>query len=220
MDDTLGRRVTADPAQRADGRWNPAAGLDLVLDELAYGVAVSSGSGELLHANQAARHELGAERALWVHQGRLHAQTQPDLRALMDALARAACGKRSLVTLTARRGAPLVVAVVPVGRGGHGAQPAHVALLFARACVCESLMLCFFARSHSLTSAEENVLGILCQGLSAPQAARHLNVAVSTVRSHVRSLCAKTRTSGVRELVSRVAMLPPVAPALLGGAMH
>lgn len=197
-------------------RWNQAAGLDLVLDELAYGVAVASPTGELLHANHAARHELGAERVLWVQHGRLQAQSGADVRVLMDALSKASSGKRSLVTLSARRGAPLTLAAVPVGRG-TGTQ---AALLFSRATVCESLMLCFFARSHSLTGAEENVLGILCQGYSAPQAARQLKVAVSTVRSHVRSLCAKTRSSGVRDLVSRVAMLPPVAPTLMTDSMH
>ena len=103
------------------------------------------------------------------------------------------------------------LAVVPVGRGE---ARSCAALLFSRASVCESLMLCFFARTHSLTPAEETVLSILCQGYSAPQTARQLKVAVSTVRSHVRSLCAKTRSSGVRELVSRVAMLPPIAPAV------
>jgi DNA-binding CsgD family transcriptional regulator len=205
--------------ERTPARWNPAAGLDLVLDELAYGVAVASASGELLHANNAARHELGAERALWVQQGRLQAQPGGDFRILMDALSRAAGGKRSLLTLSAKRGTPLTLAAVPVGRG-QGAQAAQAALLFARPSVCESLMLCFFARSHALTSAEETVLGILCQGYSAPQAARQLKVAVSTVRSHVRSLCAKTRSSGVRDLVSRVAMLPPVAPTLMTGPMH
>ena len=76
-------------------------------------------------------------------------------------------------------------------------------------------MLCFFARGHALTPTEEKVLAVLCQGHSAPQVARRLGVAVSTVRSHVRSLCAKTRTNSVRELVSKVATLPPVAPALL-----
>ena len=81
-------------------------------------------------------------------------------------------------------------------------------------------MLCFFARSHSLTATEEHVLGILCQGCSAPQVAAQLKVAVSTVRSHVRSLCAKTRSSGVRELVNRVAVLPPVAPTLRHEVIH
>jgi DNA-binding CsgD family transcriptional regulator len=203
---------------RATAGWNQAAGLDMVLDELAYGVAVASAAGELLHANHAARHELGAERALWVHHGRLQAQSGGDVRTLMDALAKAAGGRRSLVTLSAKRGAPLTLAAVPLGRGDTGQTQA--ALLFARPSVCESLMLCFYARSHSLTCAEETVLGILCQGYSAPQTARQLNVAVSTVRSHVRSLCAKTRSSGVRDLVSRVAMLPPVAPTLMSEPRH
>ena len=35
--------------------------LELVLDELAYGVAVTTGAGDLVHANHAARHELGRQ---------------------------------------------------------------------------------------------------------------------------------------------------------------
>jgi DNA-binding CsgD family transcriptional regulator len=81
-------------------------------------------------------------------------------------------------------------------------------------------MLGFFARRHGITPAEELVLSSLCAGQSAPQIASQLNVAVSTVRSHVRSICAKTRTSSVRELVQRVAILPPVAPAFPHEAVH
>ena len=47
-----------------------------------------------------------------------------------------------------------------------------------------------------------------------------MKVAVSTVRSHVRSLCAKTQSSGVRELINRVAVLPPVAPSVMHEQMH
>jgi DNA-binding CsgD family transcriptional regulator len=43
---------------------------------------------------------------------------------------------------------------------------------------------------------------------------------VSTIRSHVRSICAKTRASGVREIVRRVAVLPPVVPAFPHHAVH
>ena len=81
-------------------------------------------------------------------------------------------------------------------------------------------MLCFFARNHGLTSAEESVLTVLCQGYSAPEVARQLKVAVSTIRSHVRSLCTKTGSSSVRELLNQVAMLPPVAPLLLQEQLH
>ena len=199
--------------------WGQAVMLDLVLDELAYGVAVASAEGELLHANQAARREMARQRTLWLHNGRLRAHLPVDLQALQEALAKAAEGKRSLIHVGDADGNRLGLAVVPV-RKPRGAETAHAALLFSRASVCESLMLCFFARSNALTSTEEHVLGILCQGYSAPEIARQLHVAVSTVRSHVRSLCTKTRSSGVRELVNRVAMLPPAAPALLYESVH
>jgi len=206
----------------AGGMGDPRRGqapLDLVLDELAYGVAVATPIGELLHANQAARHELVRQRTLLVEGGRLKAQLPSDLQVLQEALHKAGDGKRSLVQLGAGDDSRLSVAVVPVRRTSETGRP-NAALLFSRASVCESLMLCFFARSNALTTAEEHVLSILCQGYSAPEVARQLHVAVSTVRSHVRSLCAKTRSSGVRELVSRVAMLPPVAPAFLQDPRH
>jgi DNA-binding CsgD family transcriptional regulator len=109
--------------------------------------------------------------------------------------------------------------VLPLKAEERGRLP-NAALLFARESVCEALMLCFFARSHALTATEEHVLGILCQGFSAPQVAAQMQVAVSTIRSHVRSLCAKTHSSGVRQLVNRVAVLPPVAPTFWPQSMH
>lgn len=203
----------AETTLRADTAWLRAALLDQVLDEMAYGVAVATPDGALLHANRAARHELARRFALWEQHGRLRVHTPEDTTALQDALARAADGKRSLLNLHSLEGVPVGIAIVPVRRN-RPSDTEQVALLFSRATVCESLMLCFFARNHALTPTEEHVLSVLCQGCSAPEVARRLQVAVSTVRSHVRSLCAKTRCSGVRELVSRVAMLPPVAPAL------
>lgn len=195
------------------------AGLALVMDELAYGVVVATLKGQVLHANQAARHELARRRALQASNNLLHTHAPEDGRKLQETLAKVAEGKRSLITLAASEGAGLTVAVIPL-RGDAGRQPHSAALVFARASVCESLMLCFFARSHGLTTTEEHVLGILCQGYSAPEIAGQMKVAVSTIRSHVRSLCAKTRSSGVRELVNRVAVLPPVAPALWHEPMH
>lgn len=203
----------------ADGEAGPGAGLALLMDELAHGVVLATAEGRLLHANHAARHELARHRALFTRDGVLQPCAPESARTLLDALARAVEGKRSLIELAAVDGPGLTLAVLPLKAEVRGGAP-RAALLFARASVCESLMLCFFARSHGLTATEEHVLGILCQGFSAPQIARQLNVAVSTVRSHVRSLCAKTRCSGVRELVNRVAVLPPVAPPFLHEPMH
>jgi DNA-binding CsgD family transcriptional regulator len=194
------------------------AGLAVLLDELAYGLAVIRTDRRLLHANQSARHELGRQRVLGLRQHLVTTLVAEDGMVLHEAVARAAAGKRSMITLTGG-GPGLTLVVLPLNAEG-ASRPHSIALVFARATVCDSLMLGFFARSHSLTRTEEQVLDILCQGFSAPDAAVQLNVAVSTIRSHVRSLCAKTRSSGVRELVNRVAVLPPVGPALWREPMH
>jgi DNA-binding CsgD family transcriptional regulator len=187
------------------------AGLALLMDELAHGVLVVNPEGRLLHANHAARQELARRQGLLLQDQQLQAHDADQARLLAEALAKAVDGKRSLITLAVGRDARLSIAVLPLSTPGLG-RPARIALVLARATVCESLMLCFFARNHGLTGAEEQVLGFLCQGYTAPETARQLKVAVSTVRSHVRSLCAKTGSSGMRELVTRVAVLPPVSP--------
>ena len=202
-----------------DGTNGAGSELALLMDELAYGVMVTSLESQVLHANQAARHELARGRVLGIRNQLLHCCTQEDGKALQEALIKVGQGKRSLVTLVAPDGFRLTMAVIPL-RGDHPTAHPKAAFMLSRASVCESLMLCFFARSYRLTATEELVLGILCQGDSAPEVAAQLKVAVSTVRSHIRSLCAKTRSSGVRELVNRLAVLPPVAPTLRHEVMH
>jgi DNA-binding CsgD family transcriptional regulator len=196
---------------RADSAAGLVTGLAALVDELAHGAVVMTLEGRLLHANYAGTHEMARARTLTVQQGLVQACDAESERSLHVAVLRAADGKRGLVQLQAADGPALPVAVLPLN--SRSGEPACVALLFARSTVCDSLMLGFFARSHALTPAEEQVLGILSEGCSAPQIARQLEVAVSTVRTHVRSICAKTRCTSVRELVSRVAVLPPVAPA-------
>lgn len=217
MDMLANSAIPAGPLS-ADGDAGLGGALVVLMDELAHGAAIVTIEGRLLHANEAARHELARRRALCVSDDLLQTCMSDSAGTLANALTRAAQGKRSLIELAVSGGPGLHLAVLPLKSETSG--PARAALLFARACVCESLMICFFARSHGLTATEEHVLGILCEGFSAPQIARQLNVAVSTVRSHVRSLCTKTRSKGVRELVSRVAVLPPVAPAIWQERMH
>ncbi|MES2956419.1 MAG: helix-turn-helix transcriptional regulator [Pseudomonadota bacterium] len=184
--------------------------LSVLIDVLAHGVIVVGERGQLIHANQAARAELNRRRVLGKVGDEIHAITPTDGKTLQMALIKAAGGKRSLVNVCGG-GLSLMLAVVPL-KPEIGAKGNRIALFFSRAEVCESGMFGFFARSYGLTQTEEQVLMILCRGLSTPEIALQMKVAVSTVRSHVRSLCAKTGSSGVRELVNRVAVLPPVAP--------
>src|SRR4051812_39138025 len=66
-----------------------AGGLAMIMDELAHGVLVASATGQLLHANQAARHELARRQALSVHEGRLHTTDTRQSRLLVNALEKA-----------------------------------------------------------------------------------------------------------------------------------
>jgi DNA-binding CsgD family transcriptional regulator len=189
-------------------------GLSLVMDALAHGVVLATVKGQLLHANQAARHELARRQVLAVHEGRLHTADATQAKVLVQALAKAEAGRRSLIALRCAARKRVSIAVVPLRTEALQHTPS-VALVFSRASVCDAVMLCFFARTHGLTPSEEQVLGILCQGYSAPEIAQQLQLAVSTIRSHVRSMCAKTNSNGVRALVGQVAVLPPIGAAHL-----
>lgn len=193
--------------------------LPLLIESLAYGVVIAQPDGAVALLNQAAREAFARTRLAGVHHGVLRAGQQQHMRLLQAALAKAARGMRSVLTLQGPDQGALTLALLPLQRR-HASGGARVAVLLQRPHVCEQLMLCFFARRHGLTSTEEQVLGVLCQGHSAPRIASQMNVAVSTIRSHVRSLCAKTESRGVRELISRVATLPPVMPALHSETVH
>lgn len=196
----------------------PASGWSVLMDELAYGVLLATARGRMLHANLAARRELACGKVLTLQDGQVQVTDLAQRRLLTLALAKAETGRRSLVALRTRAGR-LSVAVVPL-RTERSAGTAVVALMVARPSVCDAVMLCLFARAHGLTPSEEQVLAILCQGDSAPEIAVQLKVAVSTVRSHIRSLCAKTQSNGVRALVAQVAVLPPIGAAHLQDPLH
>lgn len=182
--------------------------LSQLFDELSHGVVVISEHRRILHINEAARHELERCGVLHAMNGELQALSPVDGKTLQAALAKAATGKRSLIRLAAS-GMGLTLSVIPLKRESDSAAE-RMALFFARTGLNDSGMFGFFARSHGLTPTEEQVLVMLCRSLSTPEIAVQMKVAVSTIRSHVRSLCAKTVSSGVRELVNRIAVLPPV----------
>ena len=188
--------------------------LAFLVDELAHGVLLVNAQGKILHTNQAARRELGRAVVMDAEQGELRILVPADAKAFQSAMGKAVAGKRGLLKL-AGEGADFTLALVPLQRQ-TGIPCDRIALVLSRVGVCESGVFGAFARNHSLTHTEEQVLVLLCRCLSTPEIAIQMKVAVSTVRSHVRSLCAKTASSGVRELINRVAILPPIAPSPLG----
>lgn len=188
--------------------------LALLFDELSHGVVVLRDDRHVLHMNEAARQELARCGALQLRGLQLQCMSPHDGVALQSALARAVQGQRSLLTLRAG-GTALTLSVVPLKASADSVNSTihdksrHIALFFARNGLCDSAVFSFFVQSQGLTPTEEQVLVLLCRSMATPAIAVEMKVAVSTVRSHVRSLCAKTGCSGVRELLSRVATLPP-----------
>lgn len=211
------RHGTAHPLQ--------AVLLSRLVDEFAHGVVVVNPQCWILHANVAAQRELYARSVLSNQFGRVRAILAENQAALERSVKEAACGQRGLIDLRIKSGI-YSVAVIPLNRDGADTCES-VALFFPRSEVNDCGVFAAFARCHNLTRTEQQVLKHLCRCLSTPEIAIEMGIAVSTVRSHVRSLCFKTGTSGARELVSRVALLAPIAAphtaeprALPGGPTH
>jgi DNA-binding CsgD family transcriptional regulator len=188
-------------------RW-----LALMLDEIDYGMLLLNDAGQVLHVNHAARAELDAEHPLQLSGRELRPLLAQDATLLNDALLAARRGLRRLVTLGGRD-SPLSVAVVPLANPGGGAQQATLLLLGKRR-VCESLSVQWFARTHALTPAETRVLEKLCLGLDPREVAEENGVGLATVRTQIGSIRAKTGTESIRDLVRRVAVLPPMVSSL------
>jgi DNA-binding CsgD family transcriptional regulator len=142
-----------------------------------------------------------------VDSGHITVTHMPDIRKFSQALTLAAAGQRSMVALGAH--GHMTVAVIPLQPAGpQGKAIEHFALLFSRASMCEALMLGAFARAHQLTPTEERVLGLISTGLTVPEMAKRLTLGPATIRTHVRNICAKTCCHGLREIVTRLAVMP------------
>jgi DNA-binding CsgD family transcriptional regulator len=180
------------------------------LDEIASGIIIIDLHARVLHSNLAANNLLARGDCVAVVAGTITAAHGCDVRQFSEALSKAAAGKRSMLTLGIRRSTSLIV--LPLRGTTAGGQ--HLALMFSRAGACEALTLSFFSRAHCLTSSEEKVLGLMSGGLTAPEMAQELKVGQSTVRTHVRNICSKTQSNGIRDVVNRLAVLPPLMSAL------
>lgn len=180
------------------------------IDELDYGMAIVNRQGRLVLANHCARRMFErADGVCLLQQDRpvaRHASREESLARAIQAAAHQ--GRRGLVVVGDDK-RPQTVAVVPLGD-----QPVQgVLLVFGKAQMCEALSVDHYARVHGLTHAEGMVLAALCDGDTPAEVAERFGVAVSTVRTQISAIRQKTRSGSIRELVRRVAVLPPIVPA-------
>jgi DNA-binding CsgD family transcriptional regulator len=198
--------------------------LSATLDEIACGVIIVDTRGKVQHCNLAGQVILQRGQLLKDDVHGLQAAASNDAEPLLQALTKAAQGKRSMLTLGTK--AQSTVAVVPLDRHDRHTQAgeatesteSRIALIFSRSGMCETLMMSFFARAYQLTRSEEQILSLICVGHTAPEMAKQLSVGEATVRTHIRSICQKTHSHGIREVVKRLALLPPLMAAVMPAA--
>lgn len=211
----LARAVTCRPAPTTAADREALAPLARcmahMLDEIDYGMLLVDAGGQVLYLNHAARRELDDEHPLQLSGPLLTTPAATDAAVLQEALADAQRGRRRLMTLG--RGAQSVaVSVVPLDE--PEAPVGATLLMLGKRSVCEELSVLGYARAKDLTPAETRVLGLLCRGVKPTQIAADQGVAVSTVRTQIGSIRAKTGANSIRELVRQVAVLPPLVGAL------
>jgi DNA-binding CsgD family transcriptional regulator len=187
--------------------------LAAMLNEIDYGMLLIANDLCVLHANHVANADLDDRHPLRMDGRELQARHPRDAVPLHEAIV-GACqrGKRRLVTL-GEEPQRVTIAVVPLPTIGE-ATPAGALVMLGKRQVCQALSVEAFARCHSLTSTETVVLKALCSGTRPTEIAMQHGVALSTVRTQVSSIRAKTGTENISSLVRMVAMLPPMVSAL------
>lgn len=190
------------------GSW-----VSLILDQIDYGVVVVASEGRLVYANEVARRALRDRHPLQVDDQHLSACRADDVVRLRKALGAAARhGMRTLLTF-GDDGARTGVAVVPIPPPAAGESGAAL-LVIGKQAVCEELSVQWYGRLHGLTSTESHVLGLLCDGAMPGEIAHVQGVAMSTIRSQISSIRAKTGARNIGALVRQVAVLPPLVNTL------
>lgn len=177
-----------------------------VLDTLAVAVLLVGPDLRLLHANCAGETMLRGGDPLGLHRGRV---TAPKglAAALQAALAvtPANIGRRGLgIPARACDGRELVLHLLPIVAASPLAG-AVAAVFVAPALHPPPAPLAAVAALFELTPAEARVLELIAAGRSNATTADTLGIRVSTVRTHLLRIFAKTRTERRSELVSLLA---------------
>lgn len=196
------------PAIAGLGEWMPQ-----LLDQIDYGILLLDADGHVMHANAAARAALDARHPLDLRADELVARRPEDagpLRRALEAAARR--GLRTLLSLgSGDQG--VCAAVIPLSEPAPGSTGVTL-MVIGRVPATEGLSAQWYARDRGLTSAEFRVLSLLCTGTAPSEIARRQGVAMSTIRSQIGSIRAKTGSRNIGELVRRVMTLPPLASRL------
>ncbi len=185
--------------------------MSLVLEELDYGVLLLTADGRVIHCNLAARRNLDADHPLELVDNQVRSRDAKDAPALADALHGAQHDGRRCLLRLGEGAAKANVVVVPLNRD---VAQAAVLLVLERRQLCGELAAQWFALRYGLTPTETEVLKALSAGARPSDVAAQQGVAISTVRTQIQSIRAKSGADSIGELLRQLAMLPPLMSAL------
>lgn len=201
-----------------------AAVLTAAFNEIDYGMILLGDGARVLSSNNAARIELDPEHPLQLRNGVLRTRRDADAAAFQAAVVAAQSRSlRKLLSLRLANSATTVsVSIIPLGglcanSAQLAASPGNrcgVLVILGKRLIGGELAIEAFARSQGLSAGETRVLRALIAGVEpAAHAAQH-GVAISTVRTQIGSIRAKTGAASIRDLLRQVAALPPLLGVL------
>ena len=187
--------------------------LTAVADRSATGILVVEESGKVRFANALARQAMLAPGELAIVNDQLRANTPRVQRLLADALPQAVSSKprATRIPLPTSEGeaTDIFITPLPTMHGGTtGMRPLALLLVGRRGHVDAMPSEDDLRQLFDFTPAESNVALMLCAGQAPKEIARDLHISITTVRSQVSSLLAKTGTARQVDLVRLIASLP------------
>jgi DNA-binding CsgD family transcriptional regulator len=222
VDETMNERLTylAPHLQRAykigtliEIKGEEQSSLSQTVDRLAAGVLLVGATGKILHANPKGREALLASGCIASKERRLIASSPRSNRSLQTAIAAAARGDRIggavALQMAARSGERYLLHTLPLARTPlqHLVRPESAALAVF---ICpverrQSTLPEAIAGAYSLTPTELRVLLGIVETGGAPDVAEELGLAVSTIKTHLGRVYAKTGARRHADLVKLVA---------------
>ncbi len=188
------------------------------LDAVAVGILLVDAESRIVHANLPAQRMLRTGSPLSVLRGRLRAGDHETTARLGRVVAQAARDESEIAAagigmVLARDGGTVATAhVLPLVGSAVRRQmlPRAVAAVFVSDGTCApSGVLEAFAEAYGLTRSEVRLLGRLMLGESIAEAAASLNIARTTVKTHISRLLAKTGSRRQTDLLALVNRLTP-----------
>jgi DNA-binding CsgD family transcriptional regulator len=190
-----------------------------ILDRMRHPVLLVDAARNLRFANAAGRNAIAAEKAVRMSGTRLDGCNAADTTAIAQALNRLVVASPDMAlrdsvalrlrgTAASQRFALSLSALRPSETGGaFGSMPLAMVLVHDGNLDYGSDPFAL-AQLYGLTPAEGDIGAMLTRGASPQEIAAQRNVAVSTVRTQVRSLMDKTNAKHQIDLVSRLMRMP------------